>query len=249
MVIYFSGTSNSKFIAQSLAEKLQDKIFSMNEAIKNSQSDPVFTGDHIVLVTPTYAWRIPKLVSEWMKKTVFPSAAKIWFVMNCGDEIGNAAHYNRKLSLEKGLTYMGTVQIIMPENYIAMFDTPALDEARAIVDQAKPLIENVARLISAGEVFPEPKNNLYYRILSGIINPAFYPVCVKAKKFIADDKCIGCGKCIRLCPLNNISLEDKKPVWAKQCTHCMACIAYCPTQAIEYGKKSIGQVRYSFEKL
>jgi len=28
----------------------------------------------------------------------------------------------------------------------------------------------------------------------------------------------------------------------------MACISYCPTEAIEYGKKSLGQVRYTVEK-
>ena len=28
-----------------------------------------------------------------------------------------------------------------------------------------------------------------------------------------------------------------------------ACICYCPTEAIEYGKKSIGKPRYHFEQL
>ena len=51
----------------------------------------------------------------------------------------------------------------------------------------------------------------------------------------ATDACIGCGKCVELCPLNNIRLENGKPVWGKHCTHCMACICYCPKEAIEYG--------------
>ena len=29
-----------------------------------------------------------------------------------------------------------------------------------------------------------------------------------------------------------------------QCTHCMACICRCPSEAIEYGKHSIGKPRY-----
>ena len=61
--------------------------------------------------------------------------------------------------------------------------------------------------------------------------------------------CIGCGKCVELCPLNNIHLENGKPVWGKNCTHCMACICYCPKEAIEYGKKSKGKPRYHFEEL
>ena len=51
------------------------------------------------------------------------------------------------------------------------------------------------------------------------------------------------------CPLNNIRLENGKPVWGKNCTHCMACICYCPKEAIEYGKKSKGKPRYHFEAL
>ena len=68
---------------------------------------------------------------------------------------------------------------------------------------------------------------------------------------IAIDKktCIGCGKCVKNCPMNNIRLKDGKPIWGKKCTHCMACICYCPMEAIEYGKKSIGKPRYHFEKL
>lgn len=39
-------------------------------------------------------------------------------------------------------------------------------------------------------------------------------------------------------PLNNIRLENGKPVWGKHCTHCMACICDCPKEAIEYGKRA-----------
>ena len=49
--------------------------------------------------------------------------------------------------------------------------------------------------------------------------------------------------------MNNIRLENGKPVWGKECTHCMACICYCPAEAIEYGKKSFGKPRYQFEKI
>ena len=52
-----------------------------------------------------------------------------------------------------------------------------------------------------------------------------------------------------VCPLNNIRLENGKPVWGKNCTHCMACICYCPKEAIEYGQKSKGKPRYHFEAL
>ena len=61
---------------------------------------------------------------------------------------------------------------------------------------------------------------------------------------ILQNKCVGCGKCAQLCPLNNIHLENGKPMWGDTCTHCMACISACPTQAIEYKKISVGKPRY-----
>ena len=81
------------------------------------------------------------------------------------------------------------------------------------------------------------------------VNPVFYPLFVKANSFTASDVCIGCGKCEKLCPLNNITLQNARPVWGTNCTQCMACICYCPTRAIEYGKKSAGKPRYHFEEL
>ena len=53
--------------------------------------------------------------------------------MSCGAEIGNAAKYNRLLCEEKDFDYMGTAQIVMPENYIALFHTPETEKARQIV--------------------------------------------------------------------------------------------------------------------
>ena len=249
MVLYFTGTGNSRYIAERIAVALGDELLSMNDRIKAGAHSPVETDERLVLVTPTYAWRIPRLVRDWLAETDFPCGAQTWFVMTCGSEIGNAAQYNRALCQEKQLTYMGTVQIIMPENYIAMFNAPQAEEARQIVDRAEPDIDRVISAIRAGQEFTLPRNNLYDRFMSGPVNPVFYSFFVKANAFTASDDCTGCGQCAGLCPTNNITIQNDKPVWGSDCTHCMACICRCPAQAIEYGKKSLGKPRYHFETL
>ena len=70
----------------------------------------------------------------------------------------------------------------------------------------------------------------------------------RAKDFYCTDKCIGCGKCAKLCPLNNIEIKDKKPIWSDSCSHCMACIGNCPVEAIEYGTITQDKARYNFGK-
>ena len=249
MVLYFTGTGNSRYLARRIAEGLEMPLYDLNACIKAGNTAPVQTGRDVVLVTPTYAWRIPRVVSEWLGKTVLTGAERIWFVMDCGSEIGNAAKYNRQLAGQKNLRCMGTAQIVMPENYIAMFDAPHAAEAREIVQQAEPDIAGVIARLEAGQAFAAPRNTFYDRFMSGPVNPVFYRFFVKANAFQASSSCTGCGQCVRRCPMNNIRLENGKPVWGKECTHCMACICYCPAEAIEYGKKSLGKPRYQFEKL
>ena len=249
MILFFSGTGNSNYVAKRIADALGDALVNLNDRIKASDTSPVETGERVIIVTPTYAWRIPRVVRDWLRKTELRGAKQAWFVMTCGSEIDNADKYNRELCAEKAISCMGTTQIVMPENYIAMFSAPQADEAREIVAKAEPNIDCVIASIQSNHPFAPTRNNLYDRFMSGPVNPIFYKFCVKADAFTVSDTCIGCGQCAKRCPMNNVTLKDGKPVWGKNCTHCMACICYCPKEAIEYGKKSVGQPRYRFEAL
>ena len=221
----------------------------MNDCIRICDISAVEAGERIVIVTPTYAWRIPRIVRDWLMKTELRGVKQTWFIMTCGSEIGSAGKYNRALCQTKRLEYMGTAQIIMPENYIAMFNAPQAEEARQIVAKAQPDIDRAIAAIRENRAFSSVRNNLYDRFMSGPVNPIFYSCFVKAKAFTVSGSCCGCGQCAKRCPMNNITLHGGKPVWGKACTHCMACICYCPAKAIEYGRKSIGKPRYHFEAL
>ena len=249
MILYFSGTGNSNYVAKRIADALGDALVNLNDRIKASDTSSVETGERVIIVTPTYAWRIPRVVRDWLRKTELRGAKQAWFVMTCGSEIGNADKYNREFCTEKAISCMGTAQIVMPENYIAMFSAPQADKARQIVAKAEPDIDRAIAAIQANQPFAPTRNNLYDRFMSGPVNLIFYKFFVNADAFTVSDACISCGQCAKRCPMNNVILKDGKPVWGKACTHCMACICYCPVSAIEYGKKSVGQPRYHFEAL
>ena len=93
MVLYFTGTGNSRYLARRIAEELDMPLYDLNTCIKAGDTAPVQTGQDVVLVTPTYAWRIPRVVSQWLGNIELTGAERIWFVMDCGSEIGNAAVY------------------------------------------------------------------------------------------------------------------------------------------------------------
>lgn len=40
--------------------------------------------------------------------------------------------------------------------------------------------------------------------------------------------------CRKVCPCNNITVEEKRPVWNHSCCGCNACVVYCPTKAVQF---------------
>jgi len=244
MILYFSGTGNSQYVAGRIGRQIGDGIVDLFEKIRSRDFSELHSENPWVVVVPTYAWRIPRIVQHWLENTSLSGNRDIYFIMTCGGSIGNAGQYLAELCTVKGLNDKGCMAILMPENYIALFTTPTREEALQSIRQAEAVIGQAAFLIRNKAAFPRPTLTLQDRISSGLVNHIFYPMFVHAKKFYATDACISCGKCARLCPLNNIRLAGGKPVWGKSCTHCMACICRCPSEAIEYGRHSKGLPRY-----
>ena len=248
MILYFSGTGNSAYTAERIGRETKMEVLNLFKKIKTRDFSAIHSDSPWVIVTPTYAWRIPRLLNEWLTHTELTGSKKIYFVMTCGACVGNSEKYLKKLCQSRNLTYSGCFPIVMPENYIALFTTPSKEEALKIIHQAEATIDKAANLIKNKTAFPKLTLTVVDRLNSGIVNNMFYPVFVHAKKFSLSPACISCGKCAAVCPLNNIQMHTGKPAWGQNCTHCMACICRCPSEAIEYGTHSKGLPRYTCPK-
>lgn len=248
MILYFTGTGNSEYVAKRIGKETDDIVLNLFEKLRKEDFSEINSKNPWVIVTPTYAWRIPNILGEWLRKTNLSGNPNIYFVMTCGGSIGNAGKYLKSLCADKGMNYFGCFEVVMPENYIALFTTPSKDKALKIIAEAEKIIDKAAFAINNGEQFPNISVTTADKLNSGVVNNIFYPLFVHAKKFYATDSCISCGKCVKVCPLNNIHIENSSPIWGKACTHCMACICGCPKEAIEYGRHSKGLVRYTCPK-
>lgn len=246
MVIYFSGTGNSRYVAEKIAEGTDDVLVSMNRLLKKRSKEEIKSENHpFVFVGPTYAWRLPRVVEEFIRDNKFAGSKKAYFILTCGADTSNAVSYVRNLCQEKGWDLQGFAEIVMPDNYIALYEPSDEESAKGIIQKAEPVIQRIVEDIRDGSVMPAfSTNGLSGKLKSGVVNEVFYRMFVDAKGFYATDKCIGCGKCVKLCPLNNVEMDGSRPAWGKRCTHCMACICGCPHEAIEYKNKTQGRRRY-----
>lgn len=248
MILYFSGTGNSEYVAKRISRAIGDECLNLFDKIRKNDFSPIHSERPLIVVGPTYAWRIPRMMEKWIVNTSFTGTQNIYFILTCGGSIGNAGKYLAGLCRRKNMKYLGCMAITMPENYIALFSTPTPEKAEQIIEQAEPAINQAVRYIENGKPLPQKNISLMDRMNSGVVNDIFYPLFVHAKKFYAADTCISCGKCADVCPLGNIRIQNGKPVWGDSCTHCMACICRCPKEAIEYGKHSHGLNRYTCKK-
>ena len=63
-------------------------------------------------------------------------------------------------------------------------------------------------------------------------------------RYTVSEACNGCGKCVKLCPVNNIKMHLGKPQFSDNCMGCYGCIHKCPEKAINLGKRTEGKTRY-----
>ena len=243
MILYFSGTGNSEFVAKRIAEKTGDSnVVNLGALIKKGENLSAENADKLVFVYPTYAGRMPHFLAKYLQKQKFKEGATAFFVTTCGGSGGNQSQNLKSFCDGLHLKFMNFFFVLMPENYIALFSAPNTEKQKTIVNKAKLVIDSISSKIVG---------NVELRHITGFskspYNKIFYKLVVKSKGFHVLETCVGCGKCADVCVLNNIELVKDRPHWGEVCTHCMACINNCPTEAIQYKNATQTKRRYLFK--
>lgn len=249
MIFYFSGTGNSLYVAKKLLND-KDKLISIAKEMKNNQDVYTYNlskNESIIFVYPVYAWAPPKMVMDFVKRIKFNNynSNYISTVITCGDDIGNAVNLFSELLDSKGLNLSSGFSIIAPNNYIIFgdVDNKEIENKKLVkleesIKEIKNILDNKTKYIYKIDKGRVPK------FTTNVINPLFNKYARSTKKFYADDNCIGCKVCEKICNTNCIKV-DKKPTWSDGCSQCLACIHYCPTKAIQYGNSTTKKGRYT----
>jgi len=250
MVLYFSATGNTEFIAKELAKRLDDECINLLDHVKTNNHVPLYSKKPFIICAPVYVCEMPRFMSKYLKEQTFSGSKDVYFVFTSGGYCGISGILAKSMFKKKQMNYHGHAEITMPRNYVANDSYPML-EKEAIeqrIQNACRQLDGIVSTIQSGGKLKARHVFLFETLITVPFNPVWCKYKLTAKDFYAKDSCIGCGKCAKLCPLNNIKLVDKKPVWSDQCTHCMACIGNCPVEAIEYGTITQDKEPYNFGK-
>jgi NAD-dependent dihydropyrimidine dehydrogenase PreA subunit/flavodoxin len=241
MIYYFSGTGNSKWIAEELARRTGDAVQSIAQLLNDGPVSLNADQNSIIgIVFPVYAWGAPLIVEQFCRSVTLANGAYAYAVCSCGDEAGKAM--NR---LKKFFTYQSAWSIAMPNNYIMGYDvdSPALEQRKIALATEK--VGTIAQAILAQERVYDVHEGSGAAIKTALVRPMFNRFARTTKPFFADENCNDCGLCARICPIHAIKMEGGKPRWVKlQCTKCTGCINRCPQRAIQYGKGTAAHGRY-----
>ncbi len=235
MIFYFSATGNSKYVATRLQAD-GERLISVADAVK----DGVYhfqTGDEKTgFVFPTYFWSLPSIVIEFLERLTLECPAKsyVYFVATYGTTTGAASGRTRALLRKKGIHLDACFDIRMPDTWTPVFDLSDPDQVaetnRRAEEQIEELLEQI-RSRTRGKHM-----GLTAPLFAGRFSERLYEKQRVTAPFSVDGTCIGCGLCVKKCPVRAIELRDKKPVWVKEtCVLCLGCLHRCPTFSIQRG--------------
>lgn len=245
--IYFSGTGNTKHCIELFENELDAaaKCISIED---ESILEEINKSDFIVLAYPIYFSNLPKIVRDFIlqNKTRF-TGKKVFIIATMGLFSGDGTGCSARLLSQCGAEIVGGLHLKMPD---CIGDEKVLkktiEQNKAIVKQANIKIKKSANSLKNRHATQDGIGFFYH--IAGLLGQRlwFYG---KTKNYsdklkINTEKCVGCGICTQLCPMKNLSIENKIAVQNGRCTMCYRCISNCPKQAITLlGKKLYEQCK------
>ena len=250
MIFYYSGCGNSRFIAKSIAEAMNDSLVFIPEAQREGKFEYTLAEKEMLgFVYPIYSWRPPHLVEEFVNDLkINGKPSYVWTAVTCGDNVGETEIIFRNELKAIGLDLNAAFCFKMPNTYVNMIgmsvDKPEVAEEK--IAKAKEKLPKVIAMIAEKKTFSDMIKGGLPRFKSNVIGSGFYK-WASDKPFYSTDDCISCGMCVKVCPMQNITMDNGRPHWNGHCNTCDACYHHCPKHAIQYGKTTSGKGQYFFK--
>lgn len=237
LLVYYTGTYNTRFLTERVAERFEEIGYAVDRVEINSSAQVVDAEgyEYVGFGYPIYGFNAPHPFLKYFKKLRFPRGQKYFIYKNSGETLAMNNASSRKIlrrMKRKGAVFCGEYHFVMPYNIHFGFDENFI---RHIVREDKKLLDIMFYNLSHA-VAPRIKSKLIYNFaaffvsiqaIGGNVNSFFYST--------DKDKCNLCGLCAKNCPHGNVTIKKGKVMFGHSCDMCMRCSFYCPKKAIKIG--------------
>ncbi len=240
-IYYFTGTGNSLQIAKYLKDRLPDTRL-IRVCKKNLTITEDTQSDRIGFVFPVYYRGLPQMLFQFLKHLKVSPHTYFFAVSTYGSYPALTLEQIDELLKKKGARLSGAFGVDMPGNMWFMYYPHSKKDYTDRLAVQEEKAADIAEKIKANEItsLPEIPNHeaeeRYYEKIQHINE--------SDQGFYTSEHCIGCGICAKVCPAENIRLEDNRPIWLHHCEYCLACMHWCPQAAIEFEDVTKGKDRY-----
>ena len=237
-IIYFSGTGNTEYVAKRFLPRLAYD----NVDIVSIEDDVDFKSvardsDDIMLLYPIIGGNMPIIMRDFLMRNreIFWNKGLITIVTEAGFS-GDGGSLAYRFLDDSRVIYKASAHIIAPTNvsFGKLIRIKNGDELKCRLAKMNTRIDKIASDINNNHCRKQGSSKLSYFLGYHLQRKYFDRIesDLRQKFAVDSEKCIRCKKCISLCPVDNIVLDNGKIVGLGKCTLCYRCLHSCPVNAI-----------------
>lgn len=243
IIFYFTGTGNSYYIAEQLASLATGNETMKIDTILKAKDYDLKAYSKIGFVLPVYYIHLPKLCIDIISGMNFEHAETLFLVASYAGNCGFAFEDFREISSTRGKNIQ-EYKVKMPGNYILEYGAFSQRSQERLLQKAEKTIKNIDQQVRNNGKTPTMKINIISKYYKAYAQEKIKEISKRGEGFYADDRCIKCQKCIKNCPVHNITIKDDKLIWGSNCAQCMRCIQTCKQEAISHKMLTKPRKRY-----
>ena len=245
LTIYFSGTGNTKYIADLFSHKMGAKCISIEANIEFAAE--IKEHDTIAFCYPIYNSRVPRIMREFVHSHMANLIGKRVVILVTQQALsGDGARVFTDLFEE------GTIEVIYAEHFnmqqnmgnIPVWSTlfrPTEKSKRKFIKKSEEkmnmVCNNIKNKIVIKRGFSKGSKLLGYiqgkpwqKNTKDIAPQRLEKKLMNGLRIHPD--CTACNICTKICPMKNLLNQDGKINHLNNCTICYRCVNRCPKKAI-----------------
>lgn len=240
--IYFSATGTSKKIAVAISQSIATEFVVEDITFQSLQNATYATDDLLCIAVPVYGGGVAPAALKRLEAISGNNTPVVVVVVYGNRNFERAATQMSDFLAERGFitiavaAFVGEHSYSTEQNPIAV-GRPTVEDINDAKHFGQSVKQKLSEVLNSVDVAMlqcpdsgEANVKAFVEFVKGYqAEQAKNPV--KLLPITDENRCVMCGVCVDVCPMDAIDREDVSVVDASKCIKCCACVKECPKEA------------------